>query len=94
MFQQNWLVTLPFPEAGLGDMVAGGLVGGFQKRVPVALKKMVLAIPDYSNGRTHMNDIQGKVVTRREFIKAGAAAGMSGLFGGCTNMDRDRKSVV
>ncbi len=33
-----------------------------------------------------LNDCQGGSYTRRDFIKAGAAVGVSGLFGGCTTM--------
>lgn len=38
MFQQNWLVTLATPPLGFGVTVAGGLVGGFKKIFPLALK--------------------------------------------------------
>src|SRR5258708_12958570 len=33
-----------------------------------------------------LNDCQGGSYSRRDFIKAGAAVGVSGLFGGCTTM--------
>lgn len=41
MFQQNWLVTLATPAFGFGVTVAGGLVGGLEKILPLALKYTV-----------------------------------------------------